>query len=259
MNLEQYMSYFFRLENSKNTSSLQIPLFTNRGKILKNLALLCAWPYQNLWHYSIIEKQGDELFFVIDKPVHSNDEIYFFFDKNKLPSKKFSLEILLQPDKITKTSPEFRANLSIQDSRKNKSSYQSEYPYGMTQRRGRVHSPIDMLATVDTDSLIFFRNIHHEPNQSEVKAGLIKPKDFSLVRQFKVKSNCTNVIELNSEEISQGYYFVVDGLLGIPIYCNRSPSGISLEHTHPPHSTLFGPNAQKKLSKFRKELFNVFG
>ena len=258
MHLEKSMSYFFRLETSKNTSSLQIPLFTNRGKNLRNTALICAWPEQNCWNYSLIEKEGDELFYILEAPFFSKDEIYFFFDKRKLPAKTFSSKTLLKPDKLTKTSPDFRANLSIEDQLKNKSSYQSEYPYGMAQRLGRIHSPIDMLTAFDTESSIFFRNIYFNPAQIEVNAGLVDLEANTLIRKFVVKSNCTNVIELKREEILKGYYFVVDGLLGIPIYCNTDQSGISLEHTHPPQSTLFGPNAQKTLSKFRNDLFDVF-
>lgn len=252
------MSYFFRLESTKNTSSLQIPCFTNRGKMLQNLALLCAWPSNNVWNYSLVEKEDDELFFRLDEPLFSKHEVYFFYNKNKIKEKKFSSQFLFQPDKLTKTNPDFRANLSVQDHLKNKSSYQSEYPYGMTQKSGRIHSPIDMLAAVNIESTVFFRNIHHEPKQYEVNAGLIDQKDMSLKRQFTVKSNCTNMIELYPEEISKGYYLVVDGLLGIPIYFNKDSSGISLEHTHPPHSSLFGPNAHSTIGKFRNELFKYF-
>ena len=60
---------------------------------------------------------------------------------------------------FTDTTPAFRANLKLFSENGGISSYQSEYPFDMTKRRGSILSPINILLNKNAEKILFFLKI----------------------------------------------------------------------------------------------------
>ena len=141
------------------------------------------------------------------------------------------------------------------------SSYQSEYPYDMTLRRGSVISAVGNLAnTGSMHNTIFVRNIFCEPVRESYPAYLVCKSNRIIKKSYVLYSNETNRIELDAQDIKPDHYLVTKGFLGVPIYLTESADGhLSFEHTHPPHSNIHGVQRFPVVARLKNELLEIIG
>lgn len=225
-------------------SKLTIPKFQNSGKIDSNLCLFQADIVNEKWHLGQANCVEDEYFWVVQCNSHNKDSIYFLATNAQVEIVK-THNTLSDLNKFTDTSPDFRANLQIINSAGATSSYQSEFPFRMTEKLGNLYSDCGMLTTNNAEKVgVFLRNIHKNPIQQETLLYLYDNKNDILLETFKIYLNRTCYIDLTSFRKSLSTCFIyANNYLGIPVYLvEYSSGGLSFEHTHPPHESIQGEN-----------------
>ena len=92
-------------------------------------------------------------------------------------------------DNFTDTEPAFRSNFAIQNLKGGFSSYQSEYPFEMTNKNGNILSPVDMLLSKDNENnYIIFKNIYHKPINLSFNAYLVDYKNKKIFKKIYIKN-----------------------------------------------------------------------
>ena len=140
------MNYFFSFKNKNFFSKLTIPKFKNKSNSSEKLNLYSLTIRKNKWSHEKIKCNEDEDFFYLNKDLLNNDKIFFISKKMITKINENSLEIL---DNYTDTEPAFRSNFYIRNMEGGFSSYQSEYPFEMTNKNGNILTPVDMLLSKD--------------------------------------------------------------------------------------------------------------
>ena len=173
------MNYFFGINNSEFSSELQIPLFQNRSKKPSNLLLYEATIHNNEWKIKQIDnRQINKDFYLLNSKDITNSNIFFLASPKDLEVKKNKLQNF---NKFTETSPAYRANLKIVLKNGGFSSYQSEYPFSMIEKKGSILSSVCALANKSADkNYIFIKNIFVDP--------IIESFDIYLVDIIKKKN-----------------------------------------------------------------------
>ena len=240
------MKYFFGINNSVFKSELQIPLFQNRNFKKTNMSLFKTYPKNNKWNLEKVSiKKKIDYFFILKKNDISSNEIFFLADDNI--SDLFNENKLEKLNNFTDTTPAYRANFKIYLENGGFSSYQSEYPHSMTNKKGTILSSISSIANPDADkNYIFIKNIFEEPIEEIFFAYLVNYNTKKIEEQYEIKTNYTNCIEINKKLIKPDIFLTTDKYLGIPIYVSVKNNFLSFEHTHPPHSYISG---QKRFVK----------
>ena len=257
------MNFFFGLKDNLLTSNLSIPVFNNNGEIDNNLSIFSAKPLNNEWKISKLDLQIEDYFYFLNNEIIDNNEIYFLARENEFDSYKKELKKkLLNLNDFTSTSPvSYRSNLKIKLLEGGISSYQSDYPYSMTLRKGNILSPIKNLLSNEADkNFILFRNIYYLPVQENSKIYFLDLKKGEILYDALIKSNYSNLIEVNDKLLNKNIYLFSESYLGIPVYISIKNKHLSLEHTHPPHHYILGKDkfdTVNKLKKRAKDIINL--
>jgi hypothetical protein len=255
------VNYFFFSKKHGISSRLEIPKFQNRGKIDPNLRLFCASIRDSMWIITAIDCEEDLNFFYVEANEDNLDYIYFLATLSEVGGENIAVKTLIKYNDFSYTTPDYRANLCVSNLMGGFSSYQSDYPFNMTLRRGSLMSSISTLGNRDAMvNTVFIRNIFCEPINEEYFAYLVCKKDRVIKKSFALRCNETSKINLNSEDFSASHYIVTKGFLGVPIYLSESKEGhLSFEHTHPPHSNTHGLNRFAHVARLKNELLEIIG
>ena len=251
------MNFFYGINNKIFKSEIQIPLFQNRNFKKLNLQLFKCHPKNKKWILNeVVNKKKDDYFFILKNEDIQNNEIFFLADNTIFD--KFNDKKLKNLNNFTDTSPAFRANFKIYLDTGGFSSYQSEYPYSMTTKKGTILSSINSIANPDADrNYILLRNLYVDPIEDNFKAYLVNYKTKKIEEKYEIKTNYTNCIELNNKLIKPEIFLVTDKYLGIPMYASIKNNFLSFEHTHPPHEYILGENKFEMVSNLKKEINEI--
>ena len=250
------MNYFFGVNNSEFSSELQIPLFQNRNRKPSNLLLYEATIYNNEWKIKQIDnRQINKDFYLLNSKDITNSNIFFLASPKDLEVKKNKLENF---NKFTETSPAYRANLKIVLKNGGFSSYQSEYPFSMIEKKGSILSSVCSLANRNADkNYIFIKNIFVDPIIESFDIYLVDIIKKKIEEQFEINTNYTNCFELKKSLIKPEIFLVSKNYIGIPMYVSVKNNHVSFEHTHPPHEYILSNNKFKKISDLKKEINEI--
>tara|TARA_B100001057_G_scaffold499838_1_gene612085 strand:- start:5843 stop:6604 length:762 start_codon:yes stop_codon:yes gene_type:complete len=251
------MNFFYGINNEIFKSKIQIPLFKNRSLKIPNLKIFKTFPKENKWILEeVTNKKVNDYFCILENEDILNNEIYFLADQTIF--NEFDNEKLQNYNNFTDTSPAFRANFEIHFNDGGFSSYQSEYPFSMTTKKGTILSSVSSIANTDADkNYILIRNIFEKPIEENFNAYLVNYKSKNIEEQFQIKTNYTNCIEINNKLIKPEIFLVTDNFLGIPMYASVRNNFISLEHTHPPHEYILSKNKFLRISNLKKEINEI--
>jgi hypothetical protein len=197
---------------------------------------------KNKWIVSKVEcTETSHFWTVISK--NNENEIYFIASEQEalLIQKENKL---LDVNNFTTTIPMYRANLEIKNALGGFSSYQSEYPYGMTTRLGSLYSECGNLIFDQSRSVgVFIKNINFEPIQDSFPIFLYDDLKQEVIMNFDISLNRTNFIDLTKyKELLANCFLFAPKFIGIPIYVvEHFDGGLSFEHTHPPTESIAGP------------------
>jgi len=251
------MNFFFHTPNDFVTSTLTIPKFQNSGKTAGGLNLYQAGINNGEWEIKPAECHEDDYFWSTSSNASNENSIYFLATsrESEVIATKNSLSNL---NKFTDTSPDFRANLKVSNSLGATSSYQSEYPFRMTQKLGTLYSDCGMLTSKDADKVgVFLRNIFFKPEQKNATLYLYDNNLDKLLKTFTICTNKTCFIDLTpfNESLFTSFLFAND-YLGIPIYLvDYGAAGLSFEHTHPPHESIHGANRFQMVNRLKEKAY----
>ena len=250
------MNYFFGINNSEFSSELQIPLFQNRNKKPSNLLLYEATIHSNEWKIKQIDnRQINKDFYLLNSKDITNSNIFFLASPKDLEVKKNKLQNF---NKFTETSPAYRANLKIVLKNGGFSSYQSEYPFSMIEKKGSILSSVCSLANRNADkNYIFIKNIFVDPIIESFDIYLVDIIKKKIEEQFEINTNYTNCFELKKSLIKPEIFLVSKNYIGIPMYVSVKNNHVSFEHTHPPHEYILSNNKFKKISDLKKEINEI--
>ena len=129
------MNFFFLTSKKDYIAKLAIPKFQNSGKLNNNLRLYEANIVENRWVITEPENCYQTNKFWHLECNNENDSV-FFLGNDTAPQKIVEKNLLCDLNKFTNTSPDFRANLMLKNKLGGFSSYQSEYPFRMTEKLG---------------------------------------------------------------------------------------------------------------------------
>jgi hypothetical protein len=252
------MNFFYGINNSEFYSELQIPAFKNRQPKAGNVKLFRAFPGNNKWIIEEVEKEITEDFFLLGKQEIKNNYIFFLAKQEDLNN--YDYKKLINFCNFTDTSPAYRANFKIflNNQKSGYSSYQSEYPFEMTIKKGTILSAVSSIANKNAEkNYIFIRNIFLEPVNENFKAYLVNINLKKIEDEFDIKTNFTNSFKLNNQLIKPEIFLVTKQYLGIPMFVSVNKRHISFEHTHPPHEYILSHNKFKKISELKKEVNEI--
>jgi len=250
------MNYFFGIKSQEFSSELQIPLFQNTNKKHCNLMLYKAKVDNNEWKIEKIntQKKNRDFYFLKSEDI-SNSTIFFLASSDEVNNKIYKLKNF---NKFTETTPAYRANLKLILKNGGFSSYQSEYPFTMMEKKGSILSSVNLLANKEADkNFIFIKNIFAEPIVENFNAYLVNIKKRKIEEKFIIKTNYTNMIELNKSLIKPEIYLITKKYLGIPMYVSTKNKHVSFEHTHPPHEYILSKNKFSKIAELKKEINEI--
>ena len=252
------MNFFYGISNDLFKSEIQIPLFQNSNFKKSNLKLFKSYPKNNKWILQEIsnKKKINDYFYVLKNEDILSNEIFFLADETIL--NEFDDKKLKNLSNFTDTNPSYRANFKIYLTRGGFSSFQSEYPYSMINKKGTILSSINSIANPDADkNYILIKNIFVEPIEENFKAYLVNYKTKCIEQKFEIKTNYTNCIEINNNFIKPEIFLVTDKYLGIPMYISVKNNHLSFEHTHPPHEYILSENKFLKVTNLKKEINEI--
>ena len=128
----------------------------------------------------------------------------------------------------------------------------------MLGKSGIIFSSIHPLTNKDAEeNFIIFRNVCEDPIEEDFKAYFIDYKKKVIEEEIVLKSNNTNIININKNLIKPEMFFVSKKYLGIPMYLSLKENHLSFEHTHPPHSYIYSENKYEILKKIKYEFNEI--
>jgi hypothetical protein len=185
------MNFFFGVNNKTFKSELQIPLFKNRSKKIENLKLFKCFLNKKWVFKEIRNKKFNKFFYLLKNEDIRNNEIYFLAKDEDLED--FDCKKLKNFNNYTETSPSYRANFKIYLKDGGFSSYQSEYPFSMIEKKGTILTPINTLSNKNADkNYILIKNIFVDPIEERFKGYLINIKNKKILEEYEMKTNFTN-------------------------------------------------------------------
>lgn len=251
------MNYFFSIQTEEFNTRLTIPKFQNSGKKRLKNNLYKFSIYNNAWQLEVPKYNENDNFYFIDGDETNNNNIFFLATKDeidKYDKKKFSK--LINFNNFTDTMPDYRSNLRLMHCNGGFSSYQSEYPYLMTEKMGSILSPLSiLLSNKNEKNLVFFKNIYYKPIQIEFEIYFIDIVSKKIISKKKILTNKTNSILIHSDLIHKNIYLFSKDYLGIPIFLSMHNGQMSLEHTHPPHLYILGKDKYKIIADLKNQLY----
>jgi hypothetical protein len=248
------MNFFFGVKNSEFFSEIQIPTFQNRNPNSINISLFKAYPENNRWNIKEIKnKKINDDFFLLKNEEISNKDIFFLAYQNNFDN--YDYLKLKNFNNFTDTVPAYRANLKIILNNGGFSSYQSEYPFSMIQKKGTILSSISSIANEDAEkNYIFIKNIYESPIFENFTAYLVNIRNKTIEERIEIKTNYTNSFELNKKLIKPEIFLITKKYIGIPMFVSIKNKHVSFEHTHPPHEYILSQNKFKKITELKEEI-----
>jgi hypothetical protein len=251
------MNLFFFTKTIGVECSLQIPRFKNDGTFDLNYKLFCADIVDNKWSIKESNCRYDNNFYYVTCDESNYDTVYFLakFDEIR---KFIKSNILNNYNDYTDTTPEFRASLILTNEKNGFSSYQSEYPYSMVNRKGSLITSASILSNYKAvRNIIFIKNIYYKPEKIKFPLYLVDLKLGTIIKHYNLLTNTTQAIDIDVDLNNNNLYFVSKNYLGIPIFLSEDETGqLSFEHTHPPHENTAGEfkieNVKNYRNKFNK-------
>ena len=253
------MNYFFGIKNEYFTSELQIPRFQNRkpNNINGEIKLFKCFINDHKWSIKEVNNDDKESDFFILKPnITNSNDIFFLASDHQI--KSFNYEKLKPVNSFTNTNPAFRSNFKIQYKNLGFSSYQSEYPSSMINKNGSIFSSVSSICNKNAEkNYLMFRNIFHLPIENIFQAFFINIKEKKIEETVDLKINYTNLFEINKSLIKPEIFFFTKNYLGIPVYLSEKNGHLSMEHTHPPHSTFLSMNKFEKVKNLKEKIHEI--
>lgn len=251
------MNYFFGIKSSEFSSELQIPLFSNRKEKPESLLLYKSYIVNYKWKIEEVKnKKINKNFYFLSEECINNTDLFFLAKESDLND--YDNSHLKNFNRFTDTTPAYRANLKIIFKNGGFSSYQSEYPFSMIEKKGSILSSVCSLANRNADkNYIFIKNIFVEPVIESFDIYLVDIIKKKIEEQFKIKTNYTNYFELKKSLIKPEIFLVSKNYLGLPMYVSVKNNHVSFEHTHPPHEYILSNNKFKKISDLKKEVNEI--
>jgi len=249
------MNYFFFIHIDNYVSEITLPKFTNSGSYDKDMKLKAGRIIDRKWKFYDPECSESKDFWSVTATEDNKNDIFFLCSDQQIERQEES-ESLIKLNSFTDTFPDFRSNLSIKNTSCGFSSYQAEYPFQMTLKKGNLYSSISSLSNFKAKKNgVFVRNIFHLPIYDEYSAFIYDDHQKKVVDRFTLTSNSTNFISFKNYDNTSSLYLFCEGYIGIPVYFSESSSGnISLEHTHPPHENIQGDIRHKIVSQLKNDL-----
>ena len=196
------------------------------------------------------------MFFHIDKEECDNDNIIFLAKEKDIDSR--SIKNLIKYNSYTETIPDYRSNLRVEHYQGGFSSYQSEYPFDMVQKKGQILSPVYPLLNKDANkNYIFLKNIYKQPIQIHFNVYFVDIKKNTVIKEIECVTNKTNKITIDNKLIDPNIYLITESFLGIPIFCSILNGFISLEHTHPPHLYILSKDRFEIIKNLKGKIFDI--
>ena len=198
-------------------------------------------------------------FFIVNEEFSNNESIFFLANEKEVKKIKHNnLNLIEEFNNFTNTKPAYRANLEIKIKNGGFSSYQSEYPINMIKKQGSTLSSLSLLSNNNADNnYLIFKNIYQEAYRDNFKGYFIDIHKKEVVKKFDLKTNFTNIIEIDKKYLTQNHYFFTINYIGVPIYLSVKNGHMSLEHTHPPHEYILTKDKFKKVSELKKEFYEI--
>ena len=254
------MNFFFGIKNTDLFSKITIPKFQNTGLYNNHYNVYVSKPENGKWSIKKLICKENKNFFFIDHEDISNDNFFFLASENEI-TKKYANNFskLLNLNTFTDTFPSaFRSNLRIYLNEGGFSSYQSEYPYEMTNKIGSILSPTSTLLNVDAEkNLIFFKNIFHLPVQENSFLYFVDIVKKKVLEKIQIKNNFLNEIKVSNSLIKSNIFIFSQKCLGIPLYVTMKDKHISFEHTHPPHHYILSDDKFKIIANLKYEINQI--
>lgn len=250
------MNYFFGYQDALIGSQLTIPKFQNRSRVNAEIRLWGIQSNGDLWAIKPEEVEEDTHFFYVKNQQINNHKLFILATTEEVV--KFNPKKLVPLNNYTSTLPAYRSNFKLMHNEGGFSSYQSEYPTGMVDKKGGIISNIKSLLNPNaSDNLILIRNVYQSPKTENFNAYLIDYKSKQILSKHSLKTNYTNCITVDKKYIQPNVFLFTDGYLGIPVYVSQHKGHLSMEHTHPPHSYILSKNVFKKVSELKKEFYEI--
>ena len=134
------MNFFFGIKFLEFSSNLKIPIFQNQGHKKSNYNLYCINIKDNKWNIELYSSQSTDDFYMVNNYDCNNDNIFFLASDNEILNyKEKGFKNLIKLNNFTLTSPAYRANLEINLKEGGFSSYQSEYPLQMINKKSKIY------------------------------------------------------------------------------------------------------------------------
>ncbi len=251
------MSFLFGINNEILNSELQVARFRIKDKDLKkflNLKLFKCYPQNNSWKIEMLENQKkNDFFYILNNEEISNNNIFFLSNEDTLANfntfilENYNIDGALQ-----------RANFKIYLKNGGFSSYQSDYPFELTTKKGSVVTSVNSLFNSNADiNYIFFRNIFYKPIEDKFNSYLVDYKNKKILMKYELKTNNSNFIEIEKKFIKDGIFFVTQEYIGIPMYVSIKNNFLSFEHTHPLNAFLLNEDKYVVASNLKKEMNEI--
>lgn len=253
------MNFFFSFKNDEFYGELVIPKFQNNGTRDLNYHLYSAEIKNKKWFTKKIDCKEDKNFFIVNKNLVDSHKIFLLAQKDEIDVlQKKNYSELLNLNKFTNTTPDYRANFKIINNFGGFSSYQSDYPFDMTKVNGSIMSSLFSLTSKTADkNFILLRNIFFKPVFEKFDFFIINIKTKKILFNSLIKTNFSNLIELDKEFIHEDCYLFTKNFVGIPIFLSSKNNHLSLEHTLPLHSYILSSNRYKLASDIKKKLNEI--
>ncbi len=251
------MNYFFGLKTDLLMSEIQIPKFQNKIQKPLNIFLYELTVKNNLWQIKKINNcENNENFFILKEGFIDNEKIFFISQEKDMDS--LSIKELKNFDNFTNTWPAYRSNFRIFLKNGGFSSYQSEYPYTMIEKKGNILSPISVLLNKNAEkNFIFIKNIYKKPIIKNFQGFIVNIKKKIILKKFNLKTNYSNIIIVDNNLIEPENYLFTNEFLGVPMFITINKNHISFEHTHPPHEYILSKNRFEIITKLKNEIYEI--
>ena len=254
------MNFFFGIKNEYLSSLITIPKFQNSGIYLKDYSVFEAEPNNNNWTIKKSSYEQNDNFFFIKKELIENSKIFFLSSEREINDKYDNdFRKLKNLNNFTDTSPSaFRSNLRIYLKDGGFSSYQSEYPFEMTGKKGNILSSVStLLDPMAETNYIFFKKIFNLPIREKSFLYFVDILEKVVLDKIEIQSNFVNEIIVNKDLIKKNIYIFSQKYLGIPLYVSINDKHVSFEHTHPPHHYILSDDKFKLIKNLKMKIHEI--
>ncbi len=253
------MNFFFSVRSDLFDSKLKIPKFQNNNLYCLNYNLYEASISNNLWSIKKTKVFENDNFYFLENNDLNNHKIFFLSEDNEI-SINYNNDYtkLLKLNNFTDTNPAFRSNLQLSKKNFGFSSYQSEYPYKMILKKGSILSPLNVLTNNKAEmNLLLIRNIFYLPIKEKFKIYFVNLKLKKIIKEYEVKTNTTNIINIDKNDLDTNNYIISDKYIGVPIFLSIHNNHMSFEHTHPPHEYILSDDKFETVKKIKSEIHEI--